>query len=96
MLGLQHSDMVLGKMDDMSPLFAQPTDQHIATGGGKRKPEEAGTLQQQGEQDATPHPTGRCVFLAFTFRLSSAETVVTIQHSFTHIAVITSCLFICT
>lgn len=48
MLGLQHSDMVLGKMDDMGALFAQPTDQHLGAGGVKRKPEDAGAMHHQG------------------------------------------------
>jgi hypothetical protein len=74
MLGLQHSDIMMGKMDDMGPLFAQPTEQHMATGGGKRKPEDGGTMQHQGEQDVTPHPTcPQCVFLAYTFLLSTTR-----------------------
>lgn len=54
MLGLQHSDLMLGgKMDaachmgaqhhDMAPLFTQPTDQHLASttpANSKRKSEE--------------------------------------------------------
>jgi hypothetical protein len=54
MLGLQHSDMVLGKMDDMSQLFAQPADQHLAP-NAKRKPEDGSNLQHQGEWDAMSH-----------------------------------------
>lgn len=65
MLGLQHSDLMLGgKMDgtchmgaqhhDIGPLFAQPTDQHLASttsANSKRKSEDGGVttnLQHPG------------------------------------------------